>query len=177
MLSTLFRWHMRVSRHILHEPPHRHYTFYLWRKVVAVTPWTPAALGPCYAAAAWLLCDALAPNTTSLWRLAVVVATALAVVPAGLLELRYEIATIAAFELTVLAVGCHFVDYVLTHMSCTLRYFTVPWMLVALHITPPRFQQLWLLLAVFVAVNIGTLYMFVERPFQWPDGSTARFMW
>lgn len=68
---------------------HRHYTFYLWRRVIAwKAPWSPVALAPCYAAAAWLVHDALAASTTPLWRVGAVVATALAVVPAGLLELR-----------------------------------------------------------------------------------------
>lgn len=53
----------------------------------------------------------------------------------------------------------------------------MPWMLVALHMSPPTARQLWLLLAAFVVVNAATLYVFVECPFQWPDGSTARFMW
>ena len=50
-------------------------------------------------------------------------------------------------------------------------------MMVALHAAPPAGRQLALLLASYAAVNAGTLYVFLLRPFQAPDGSTARFMW
>ena len=32
-------------------------------------------------------------------------------------------------------------------------------------------------LLLSAAVNAATLYLFLFRPFTWPDGSTARFMW
>jgi hypothetical protein len=30
---------------------------------------------------------------------------------------------------------------------------------------------------VFVAVNAVTIFIFLKKPFLWPDDSTARFMW
>ncbi|KAK9824640.1 hypothetical protein WJX72_011988 [[Myrmecia] bisecta] len=57
------------------------------------------------------------------------------------------------------------------------RYFTVPAFLVLLHMRPMRVSQLAQTLALYMAVNAATLYMFLYRPFRWPDGSQARFLW
>lgn len=57
------------------------------------------------------------------------------------------------------------------------RYFTPGFYLIALHLPAPRALQLSLQLLLFAAINAATLYLFVFRPFVWPDGSTARFMW
>jgi hypothetical protein len=35
----------------------------------------------------------------------------------------------------------------------------------------------YLLLSGYVFVNAATIYMYLNRTFTWPDGSTARFMW
>ncbi len=32
-------------------------------------------------------------------------------------------------------------------------------------------------LGFYCAVNLVTIYVFLFRPFYWPDGSVARFMW
>lgn len=57
------------------------------------------------------------------------------------------------------------------------RYFTVPALLFAVHLKPPRWYWSVLQVACFTAVNSATVYMFTERPFLWPDSSAARFMW
>ena len=57
------------------------------------------------------------------------------------------------------------------------RYFSVPFVLVALHMQPPSQRQLLQTIALFAAVNVFTIYMFLFRPFQWGDGTVARFMW
>lgn len=56
------------------------------------------------------------------------------------------------------------------------RYFTVPFMFVLLHSQPPSSLQAGLTLAMFAAANTGAIYMFLFRPFTWPDGSVARFL-
>jgi alpha-1,2-glucosyltransferase len=40
----------------------------------------------------------------------------------------------------------------------------------------PAFH-LWTVLAAYMVVNAVTLYIFLYRPYQWVDGSIARFMW
>lgn len=57
------------------------------------------------------------------------------------------------------------------------RYFTVPFMMVLLHMAPPTVTQATLTLALYALVNIAAIYMFLFRPFVWPDGSIARFMY
>lgn len=57
------------------------------------------------------------------------------------------------------------------------RYFVVPFILVALHMPCPSRLQMFLLGSIYVAVNAATLYIFSSRPFLWPDGSIARFVW
>ena len=42
---------------------------------------------------------------------------------------------------------------------------------------PPGQAQLLTSIAIFAAMNAATIYMFLYRPFAWPDGSLARFMW
>lgn len=57
------------------------------------------------------------------------------------------------------------------------RYFTIPATLAALLAPPCTPRQRALQAALFAAVNAATLWIFCTHPFQWPDGSTARFMW
>jgi alpha-1,2-glucosyltransferase len=64
--------------------------------------------------------------------------------------------------------------------GCVLRccrYFTVPFVLLALHMRPPAPWQLAATGAAYAAVDAATVYVFLFRPFTWPDGSVARFMW
>ena len=53
----------------------------------------------------------------------------------------------------------------------------MPAMLVALHSRAPSRTQLLLTAGACTAVNAATITLFLFRPFQWPDGSVARFMW
>lgn len=122
----------------------RHYTFYLWKDVLGpLGPWR-VGLAPAYCAAAWLLCASLAVKQSGLWIAGLVACASVALVPAGLLE---------------------------------LRYFTVPACIAALHLPIASRPALALQCGAFAAVNAATIWLFLERPFSWPDGSLARFMW
>jgi len=57
------------------------------------------------------------------------------------------------------------------------RYFTVPFVLVVLNMKPPPPAQLLISIAIFAAIDAATIYVFLFRPFAWPDDSLARFMW
>lgn len=37
--------------------------------------------------------------------------------------------------------------------------------------------QLWTTTLVYALVNAITIYIFLAKPYQWVDGTTARFMW
>jgi alpha-1,2-glucosyltransferase len=142
----------------------RHYTFYLWRRVMARRPAAKFALAPAHALGWRLLLRGLAGAQRRLWVAAYAAAAVLTLAPAWLLE---------------------------------FRYFT-PGLLIALpHLWMPaaggggggvggaaggwaaRANAAALVAAVagYAAVNAATLYVFLARPFTWPDGSVARFMW
>ena len=57
------------------------------------------------------------------------------------------------------------------------RYFSVPFYMVLLHMRTPSAARLAASVALFSAANAATLYLFLARPFAWPDGSVARFLW
>ena len=58
-----------------------------------------------------------------------------------------------------------------------LRYLTLPILVLRLHCEPLVGARWWgPPLLGFGAVNAALLYVFLARPFTWPDGSTARFM-
>lgn len=57
------------------------------------------------------------------------------------------------------------------------RYFTVPALLAAAHWPVPGRACLGVQALHCGIVNATTLHIFMRAPFQWPDGSVARFMW
>jgi alpha-1,2-glucosyltransferase len=60
------------------------------------------------------------------------------------------------------------------------RYFLTPFLLWFLHSAPRLIESVLrscAAVALYVAINAATLYVFLRRPFTWADGSEARFMW
>ncbi|ETV67852.1 hypothetical protein H257_16079 [Aphanomyces astaci] len=57
------------------------------------------------------------------------------------------------------------------------RYYIVPFVLYHLNADKQPLPQLVLTALCFGAVNALTIYVFLFKPFRWPDGSEARFMW
>ena len=62
------------------------------------------------------------------------------------------------------------------HTMVLCRYFTVPFLMVLLHMKPPTRAQAGFTAGVFVLADAVVLYVFLLRPFKWHDGSIARFM-
>ncbi|CAK0787759.1 hypothetical protein CVIRNUC_010981 [Coccomyxa viridis] len=56
------------------------------------------------------------------------------------------------------------------------RYFTVPFVMVLLHMKPPTRLQAGMTAGLFVLADAIVVYIFLLRPFKWHDGSIARFM-
>jgi hypothetical protein len=52
----------------------------------------------------------------------------------------------------------------------------MPFMMVLLHMSPPLPNQAMLTALLYAAVDLVVIYIFLFRPFVWPDGSTARFL-
>uniref|UniRef100_A0A4W5RVC1 Dol-P-Glc:Glc(2)Man(9)GlcNAc(2)-PP-Dol alpha-1,2-glucosyltransferase n=1 Tax=Hucho hucho TaxID=62062 RepID=A0A4W5RVC1_9TELE len=58
------------------------------------------------------------------------------------------------------------------------RYFIVPYLLYRLHMPLPSLTRLVLEFLLYTAVNAATLYIFVNKTFQWPNSpAVQRFMW
>lgn len=57
------------------------------------------------------------------------------------------------------------------------RYYTIPLIMLALHMEPPTVRQICCTAMAWTVVNAITVWLFLMRPFVWPDGSLARFMW
>ncbi|KAE9297150.1 hypothetical protein PF008_g23819 [Phytophthora fragariae] len=57
------------------------------------------------------------------------------------------------------------------------RYYCVPFILLHLNTSNQSAFHQWVVVAAYMAVNALTLYIFLYRPYEWVDGSTARFMW
>jgi alpha-1,2-glucosyltransferase len=141
--AAAVRWSTLAHPFLLAD--NRHFTFYLWRRVLNSTSWARYALIPAYLYSGWALQQRLsAAGRRPLWLLLLAGATCAVLVPAQLVE---------------------------------FRYFTIPFYLCLLHMRTPSPRVLAAVVALFAAANTATLYLFLYRPFAWPDGSTARFMW
>ena len=58
------------------------------------------------------------------------------------------------------------------------RYFILPYLLFRVHIPQGVWPSLVAELLLYVAVNGATVWLFLYRPFHWPDSdSEQRFMW
>lgn len=58
------------------------------------------------------------------------------------------------------------------------RYFIIPFYIIRLNINLPSLSTLVMELLFNICINVFTVYMFVKRPFYWPnDPNPQRFMW
>lgn len=78
----------------------RHYTFYVWRRLLQYHPAVPYLLVPAYLFAGWALADSLRSRSV-FWNLAFFACLAAAIVPQQLLEFRYFILPYLMYRLHV----------------------------------------------------------------------------
>ncbi len=72
---------------------------------------------------------------------------------------------------------CVFVNLV-PQMLLEFRYFIIPFLVFRLHCKFSSYVQVVLEIALYLLVNVATIYLFLEKPFKWPNDSTAqRFIW
>ena len=123
----------------------RHYTFYIWRKIIMSSHWPPTALVPIYFFASFCLLYSLRRSDLA-FKVAYPICLVLNIVPQYLLE---------------------------------FRYFVIPFMFYRLQVRPQSWLKLIAELLIFQSVNIVTLYLFLYKPFAWPQnpGEKQRFMW
>lgn len=58
------------------------------------------------------------------------------------------------------------------------RYFILPYLLYRVHVPLSSLPRLLLEFALYTAVNAATIYIFIQKTFQWPDSpKMQRFMW
>eukprot|EP00753_Platysulcus_tardus_P021482 PLAT9021.5.p1 GENE.PLAT9021.5~~PLAT9021.5.p1 ORF type:complete len:407 (+),score=153.60 PLAT9021.5:302-1522(+) len=136
----------------------RHYTFYLWARLLGRYSWFKYAMLPPAMLGMAAIVSKVLTVRPAVWVAGLLVCTAAVLLPAHLVE---------------------------------PRYFAVPFMLLQLHSAPtvtvtpgvkghaaqkraePVLPSLLFSLLSYAAV----MMIFLLRPFTWPDGSTARFMW
>ncbi|GLI60555.1 hypothetical protein VaNZ11_002713 [Volvox africanus] len=111
----------------------------------------------------------LGRGTNAKYILAPAYAAAWALLLAGLLR-RVSVLWVAGF------VAC-LVAQLLPAGLLELRYFTPGFFMVALHLEPPTRLQAAVMVSMYGAINLATMYMFLYRPFEFADGSVARFIW
>ena len=133
----------------------RHYTFYIWKAFFRRHRLAKLVMLPAYVVAAWLIARALRRRSS-----AAVLAASRPV--SALWFLGY----ILALSLTL--VPAHLVEP---------RYFLVPFLVLHVHAEPISSGSAWLLVLGSTLANIVIIGIFLFRPFVWPDGSVARFMW
>ncbi|MEW5312382.1 MAG: hypothetical protein WDW38_004021 [Sanguina aurantia] len=137
-----------VQRYSLTHPyliaDNRHYTFYIFRKVLNRHPAAPYLLLPVYCDCWASLVVGLRRRQSVVWVAGFLACLVLTLVPAWLWE---------------------------------LRYYTPGFMLLAVHSELPSVRQLLAMCMMFVAINAATMTLFLYHPFEWADGSVARFMW
>eukprot|EP01025_Chloroclados_australasicus_P063539 TRINITY_DN8414_c0_g1_i3.p1 TRINITY_DN8414_c0_g1~~TRINITY_DN8414_c0_g1_i3.p1 ORF type:complete len:486 (+),score=14.68 TRINITY_DN8414_c0_g1_i3:131-1588(+) len=122
----------------------RHYTFYIWRKILNKSNLLKIFLIPLYVFSWLILTSQTQIGNQPLVFLGFLFSLFLVLVPAWLLE---------------------------------FRYFTVGAIILILNIKQVTWVGIVANLLYFTVINLFTIYMFVQRPFYWPDGSVARFIW
>jgi alpha-1,2-glucosyltransferase len=142
----------------------RHFTFYVWKGWFRRGAIFRLALIPAYLLAGFRLVRATVPYSVpgnkhgwqhpALVGLGLLVCTALALVPAPMIEPRYFMLPFILLQLHAPTSGI-FSDAV---SAFGINPLTNP-------------------LILYVGINMLTLVLFIYRPFTWPDGSVARFMW
>ncbi|GFO42816.1 Dol-p-glc:glc(2)man(9)glcnac(2)-pp-dol alpha-1,2-glucosyltransferase [Plakobranchus ocellatus] len=64
------------------------------------------------------------------------------------------------------------------HSLLEFRYFIIPFYILRLNMQRPCMKLLVVELLFYVCINAAAIFMFTQRPFHWPDSSSAqRFMW
>lgn len=143
----------------------RHYTFYLWSRVLGPRPWLRVALAPAYVASALLIAT----------RLFVSVEVTLGLSRHGRADdARYR--SLRAWAWVAAWFTCAAVTVVPAHLL-ELRYFMVPLTMALLHVRHDSLATPAAITGVNLAVHAATMYVFLAKPFTGPDGSEARFMW
>ena len=127
----------------------RHFTFYLWRKLLDRNYTTKLLLTPCYAMSICLVLRKLSDNLNIVQLICFLFSTVTVLIATPLLEFRYFI-----------------IPTLLTYLTCKPSQSL-------------RKLQIAVDLIMYSVINVMTLYLFLYRPFKWENepGKLQRFMW
>lgn len=149
LMGMLASVHWFTLAHPFLVADNRHYTFYVWKNFFARWSWFRYAMAPVYLLAGGVLqqCWSSVESKSLLFQATFWLVVGLCLIPTPLIE---------------------------------PRYFTTPFVVWFMHAAPTLgddTKRSMLAIALYLVVNAATLYVFLARPFTWPDGSEARFMW
>lgn len=87
-----------------------------------------------------------------------------------------RVMTECAFSFQVGLLSCIFFNLTPQHLF-EIRYFILPYIMWRLHLK--QHPVVFIETIFFVIVNIAVIYLFLRRPFEWPNepGVTQRFIW
>ena len=125
----------------------RHYTFYIWARVLS-KPYVRLALAPGYYLATLWSLHRLWKSQGTLWVLIYLVAVSLTLIPAHLLEPRY-------FTPGIIVAILH--GSPITNKTSRVQFY--------------------ISILFCGLINVVVIYIFLYRTFTWPDGSIARFLY
>ena len=100
----------------------RHYTFYLWRRVMMASSALPYALVPVYIYAAWSIHESLSKRQSQVWIAGLAAATFVTLVPAALLELRFMPRLARALSVIYMSCSCCMFRSCCHGHSCKLQH-------------------------------------------------------
>lgn len=123
----------------------RHYTFYIWRRLLDRTPWSKFIPIPLYIFGTFGVLHSL-KRTHIIFKVSYPLFVIVSLTPQLLLE---------------------------------FRYFIIPYLFFRIQVPPTSWLRLWAELAFFICINAVTIYLFVQKPFEWEHdpGEVQRFMW
>ena len=171
LLLLLAGAHFYTYEHPFLLADNRHYTFYVWKNVFRRVPIARYALAPVYMYGGWSCWHSLSGVCSPMWVAWFLFCAALVVVPTGLLEFRY-------FLVQTLLLLLHQPAYTQARAQKKQENSNAKPSAAALSVSDPPWQLADAVgLVMYGGINAGTIYLFLLRPFLWPDGSVARFMW
>lgn len=133
----------------------RHYVFYIWRRTILAAPEYRFYAVPIYFLSGFLVIRALgnAKHTAS-FVLSFMIATVGSLILAPLVEFRYFVVAWTIWRLNVVP-----------SQGWGYRVLGVDW-------------RVWLEMIGFLAVHAGTMWVFLNKTFTWPNHQgLMRFMW
>lgn len=147
----------------------RHYAFYFWRKFIKRTAWARYALAIPYTISirAWWI--ALSQHFSFFWLVGFCMCLSAAVIPSPLIEPRYFMIPFIVARLGLMQKTTNSEPTVGGRRQSFVKLNDN---------SKPIFNACLVELAWFALINGATLYLFLYKPFRWPDSiDWQRFMW